>query len=283
MTTFRIAVTGYMEQLLVAAGRDYSLTPLEAFRILMTRFEVLAKHDRMAEFGLEWVDAARQLNTTPKLDTTSSDIEVNDFDVRLLEKNLKSKSNFAGVYAAGGGSAFRATVPDPVTGQRYLASHPTALAAAIERFKWFEENGVPYGNLGKKIEQSERSVPDWTMEEHLENAVEEAANGVAKTLKYPYTQQQAQSTLDRYRATKGIASSASFDSENESGEPNPTPKELTIEEEIALIRSSSLSLREQYYEIRARLVDAVQKRNEPRRKLLSTEIARLDALVNVDE
>jgi len=127
-----------------------------------------------------------------------------DFDMSLLETNIKSKSGYPGVYATG--SAFRALVPDPATGgTRYLSSRPTPLLAAIDRFRWCEENGFPYGNIGKHVEEHKKRHPEWTIEQCLLATRELLENGPVFGLKYPITLEAIDRMLERHRIKHGIA------------------------------------------------------------------------------
>ena len=132
-----------------------------------------------------------------------------DIDVSLLERSAKSKSQFAGVYSVNG-TSFRAMVPDfdGNGGTKYLASRPTALRAAIDRYEYFTQHGIPYGNIGRHVEHWRKMRPFASMDEIIQILRGEADN---PSYKDPFTSEQLDAWLERYEAMN----------------PKPAPKPAT--------------------------------------------------------
>jgi hypothetical protein len=153
MPVLKVDLTPYMEKLVETVADAMGKSRTAALEALLYRVELMAKHEKLTEaFGLDWIDAAAVLKlagmgAAAKDPVLAGGGEAVDFDVKLLETSRASKSGYAGVYATG--SAFRALVTDPKTnGSRYLQSRPTAVLAAIDRFKWYEQWAMPYGLVG---------------------------------------------------------------------------------------------------------------------------------------
>ena len=203
MAVLKIELAGYLENLVDDVAKLMGRSRTATLEALLYRVELLARNNKLTEaFGLDWMEAAAILNarglgakhTDPVMLAGGEHVA---FDIELLEVSGKSRGGYTGVNATTG-SSFRALVPDVEQGgTRYLASRPTSLEAAIDRYRWFERYGLAYGNLGRNVEHWKRMRPQWTMEEILVNLVEDASS--AKDLKHPYTLAQAEHLLARLR------------------------------------------------------------------------------------
>lgn len=171
---------------------------------LLYAIELLSKNNLLPkEVGLDFFEATQMLNArglgAKHLDPVMmAGGEHVDIDVSLLERSSKSKSNFAGVYSVNG-TSFRAMVPDfdGNGGTKYLASRPTALRAAIDRYEYFTLHGIPYGNIGRHVEHWRKMRPFATMDEIIQILRSEADN---PSYKDPFTSEQLDAWLERYEA-----------------------------------------------------------------------------------
>lgn len=121
---------------------------------------------------------------------------ISNFDVTLLE-TAKSKSGFVGVYTQG--NRWRAQVPDPARGgiPKQLSLRDTPVEAAIDRFKWYEEHALPYGNIGWHIDYWRGLRPLESMEEIFSGLVQDARDGAVGG-KRPYTLDELQRFIKRW-------------------------------------------------------------------------------------
>jgi hypothetical protein len=178
----------------------------DALELLLFRVETAARHGKLAEIGLglEWAEVADVLNANGYGATNGDPVlmaggEVVDFDISLLETTKQGRTGYAGVYASGTG--FRALVPNVENkGSKYLQVRPTALRAAIDRYEWFHEWGVPYGNLGAWLAEYCERNPEASMIE----AFSFAKDFAGERLKKPFTRKQLDATIARYREVNGL-------------------------------------------------------------------------------
>lgn len=176
----------------------------QALEALLYQIELLARHGKLPDaIGLDWIEVATLLNKRgfgvlhedPVIVDGGSEV---DFDINLLEHSSRAATGFAGVYTSG--SSFRALVPNPDTGgSKHLRSRATALQAAIDRYEWFERFGLPYGNLGAYVEEYKLLHPGTTTEAALVAAQTMAGEAISK----PFTKENAEATLKRYRQVHG--------------------------------------------------------------------------------
>lgn len=228
MAQVKIELSDYIKQMVdhVAGLMERSRT--DTLGLLLFRVETLCRHGKAETFGLEWQEAATILNAqgggAKHVDPVMlGGGEHITFDISLLEVSSKSKGGYTGVNATTG-SSFRALVPDVERGgTRYLASRPTSLEAAIDRYRWFERYGLAYGDLGRNVEHWKKMRPAWSMEEILVSLVEDASS--AGDLKYPYTLAQAEHLLARFRGrNKAITGPVSSPAAVAKIEPVPEPQ-----------------------------------------------------------
>lgn len=192
-----------MSDLLEQASYGQPVTKvLEAF---LLDVELLLQHEKMPrELGMRWLAAMELVNTERQAPARADAIakagaEHVDFDVALLERSTRSRTGFAGVYSTSGGT-FRALVPDPTRGgTKYLASRPTALQAAIDRYEWHREYKLPYGNLAHFVDEYKQTHLGATDRQALEEALDFADKG----LKRPFTRAQVEEALENLAARKG--------------------------------------------------------------------------------
>jgi hypothetical protein len=168
----------------------------------------LAIGERKIDLGIEWSTAWRRIEDRR---APSRNFEI---DISELERS-KNRSGFAGVYFHSG--KFRALVPDPTRGgaPKTLPGRDESVDAAIDRYRWFEEHGMPYGAVGTHVEQWQEENPDWSVEKCLIEIVEFRRRAMG-SLKPNFTIEQAEAALARYRAKNGIEAPVPV-------EPEPEP------------------------------------------------------------
>jgi len=203
MIKVKLGLTPYLEQLVSEIAEITGRSKTACVELLLEQVEHHARHGKLPEtFGLAVIEAAAVVNArglgARHLDPVhQAGGEHVDFDVSLLERSNKTKTGFAGVSTTGTG--FRALVPDPeVGGTRYLPSRPTALLAAIDRYRWFERFGIPYGNLGWHIAELKKKHPEWDDRQCLEQLRLLLEDGNASGLKNPITLEEVERALARY-------------------------------------------------------------------------------------
>jgi hypothetical protein len=223
MPTLKIEPSPYLETALDEMAKLMGRSRTAALENLLFSFETLARHGKLpAEFGLAWIEIATLVNGrglgTKHADPVAETGEQIDIDVSLLEQGGKAKTGFVGVHATTGNS-FRALVPDVEAGvgSRYLPSRKTAVLAAIDRYKFYEQHGLPYGNIGQQVEHYKKVRPEWTLEQTLVELYNMGLDGSSKTVKYPFTLEQAAHVLKAYRDKNGTK----FLTKDEQPEPAP--------------------------------------------------------------
>lgn len=211
MVEVKVGLSDYLQQLVDRVAEMSGQSRRATFIRLLYQIELLAKNSKLPDaIGLDFVEQIALLNGrglgAKHLDPVhQGGGERVNFDVALLERSAKSKTGFAGVNATTG-NTFRALVPDVEsgTGSRYLASRPTALLAAIDRFEWFERWGIPYGNVGIRVEEIKKKHAEWTMEQCLTALLEFQDDREEQFLKNPITRAAVERTLARHREANGI-------------------------------------------------------------------------------
>lgn len=195
----RVELSPFLMALVTEAGRLTGVSDKEAFARLLKSIELHARLDKL-DLGLEWSEAAKA--ACEQMEERSARAVFPDIDLTLLESG-KSRSGFVSVYFANG--KFRAIVPDPAQGMgsRTLSGRATALEAAIDRYRWYEEHGLPYGNLGWHVANHREQHPDKSEEEALLWARDLVASGTYG-LKRPFTFEQVERTLRALRKRLGI-------------------------------------------------------------------------------
>lgn len=204
---FKVRLSPYLNSLISAIAEETGRTKTGALQELLLRIETYAKHGKVTEaFGLEWIEQIALLNAKGHGARHLDPVHVGggeqiDFDVTLLEKSTKSKTGFAGVNATTG-NTFRALVPDVEggTGSKYLASRPTAVLAAIDRYRHYEKWALPYGNIGFHMEHWRKMRPNMTDEERLVMIREDADT---MGIKNPVKAAEVDRVLARHREIHG--------------------------------------------------------------------------------
>lgn len=231
MGEVKIRLTPYLDQLISKTAEATGRSRAATLDLFLLAVEVYAKHNKFTDgIGLLWIEQISLLNDTG-LGAKHTDPVMRgggehvDFDVSLLETSNKSKTGFAGVYATTGNS-FRALVPDVEKGggTRYLASRPTPLQAAIDRFKHFEKYGLPYGAIGWHVEEQRKRNPKITVEQALLNVREFLADGHTFGMKNPIALEDLDRALARHREVNGIETKIIIEDER----PRSTPIEVTV-------------------------------------------------------
>jgi hypothetical protein len=210
MAHLRTDLSQYMDRLLSELAILINRPQKDALEHLLLTIEILARNGKL-DIGLEWTEAMEKTNRKGLGASTASrtgDLphivdEAIDFDVSLLETSAKCKGGYAGVYLVNG-SKFRAIVPNPKGGTCFLASRPQALDAAIDRYRWHEEHGLPYGNIGRHVDDLKKRHPDWTVEQCLKSAQRFAEDTVLRDMKWPFTSVEASTTIARFRKAQGL-------------------------------------------------------------------------------
>lgn len=216
MTQARPTLSPYMTSFLAEASLVLSRPTKESLEHLLLTIEILSRNGKL-DIGLEWTEVMNRVNQQGlgvkpvAAPTREGGLQLEqahepvDFDVSMLETSTKNKSGLAGVYATTGGS-FRSLVPDPKAGSVYLGSWPSAVDAAIDRFNWFEERGIPYGNIGRCVEEYQKRHPEWSIERCLLASWEflDSCNQDPAQMKWPFTGEQIKKTIERYRAAHGL-------------------------------------------------------------------------------
>lgn len=188
---------------LTGYGGDARKSPVsEVLERMLVEVELHAKLDKLdkLDLGIAWKAAAEAVRARLE----ASEPEQTDFpdvDHSLLEHG-KSRTGFVGVYFANG--KFRAIVPDPAQGMgaKTLRGHTTALEAAVERYRWYQTHGLPYGNLGWHIALHREQHPEKSEEQALLWAHDLVSSGTFG-LKKPFTLEQVENTLAALRKRLG--------------------------------------------------------------------------------
>lgn len=174
-----------MHDLLEQASCGQPIT--KVLEALLLDVELLLQHEKMPrELGMRWLAAMELVNVARSAPARADAIAKTgvdhvDFDVALLERSTRSRTGFAGVYSTSGGT-FRALVPDPERGgTKYLASRPTALQAAIDRYEWHQKFKLPYGNLAYFIDEYKQANLGATDRRALEEALDFADRGLRRS------------------------------------------------------------------------------------------------------
>ncbi len=207
MIRVKIKLSPYIEALVSEVSQLSEKSKTAIVEQLLEQIESHARHGELPKtFGLNIIEAAALINArglgAKHLDPVhQAGGERIDFDASLLERSAKTKTGFAGVSATG--TSFRALVPDVEMGggTRYLPSRPTALAAAIDRFHWFEKYGIPYGNVGFHIEEARKLHPEKSIEQHLVELRDFLSGGAVYGLKNPVTLEEVERVLARHRTS----------------------------------------------------------------------------------
>lgn len=198
----KLTLSTYMQNLLTKAGKLTHTTSRGALDRLMVQIELHARNGKL-DLGFEWTEAMLGIDGAH---TTPDQVEAQEaiaFDVSLLETSAKSAGGFAGVYVVNG-SKFRAAVPNPRGGTAFLKSHSQAIDAAIDRYHWYLKSGLPYGNIGKTVEDFRKRHPEWSIEECLVQAQSWARTTMPHHMKWPYTSDQVAAVLEQHRKAHGI-------------------------------------------------------------------------------
>ena len=218
-----------MEQLVGELGTVNGRSKTANVENILYLVELLARNGKLSTengFTLDFAEASSIVNARGHGARHLDPVELAGgeqvhFDVSLLERSGKSKSGFAGVYATTG-SSFRALVPDlEQGGSRYLTSRPTAVHAAIDRWHYYEQHGIPYGNIGFHVEHLRSLNPALSVEGALRQLLD---MGEMYGIKNPYKLDDVQRILDRHLARNGGKSSVPV-------EPAPAPKPIGIAED----------------------------------------------------
>ena len=232
----KVSLSEYMQALLTEAAKLTHTTQKGALERLLVQIELFARNEKL-DLGFEWTEAITKLRSlavnparvlTPGASRSEDHIPIN-FDVSLLETSAKCKSGFTGVYAVNG-TGFRSLVPDPKTaGSRYLGTWHTALDAAIDRYRWYEEHGLPYGNIARYVEDFQKRHADWSVERCLLASYQFANSTDISALKWPFTVDQIVRTIARYREVHGLPDEP-LPRSGESAAPRRTKRSTVAEE-----------------------------------------------------
>jgi hypothetical protein len=134
-------------ELVTKVAETIDAKPKWCMERLLARIEELCADGQAKQFGDGWGRAFNQL-TADGVDLASSGPRV---DISHLER-ARNKSGFAGVYANGKG--YRAEARDPVTKlPRHIGTYQSAEAAALARYRYYEQHGMIYGAWGTAIER----------------------------------------------------------------------------------------------------------------------------------
>lgn len=196
----RVNLSDYMVKLLEEASQLTRVSSVsETLDRMLVAIELHARLGKL-DIGIEWSEAASRLKL--KAETVPEQTDFPDVDHELLEHG-KSRSGFVGVYFANG--KFRAIVPDPAQGMgaKTLPGRTTALEAAVDRYRWYHEHGIPYGNLGWHIAQHREQHPEKSVEQALLWAHDLVSSGTFG-LKKPFTLDQVERTLRAHRKRLGL-------------------------------------------------------------------------------
>jgi hypothetical protein len=228
----KVQLSEYLQNLLGEVAKLIYTTPKAALERLLVQVELYARNGKL-DLGFEWTEAMLKLSgrTSAPGAAAYSMQETIDFDVALLETSAKCKGGYAGVYLVNG-SKFRAIVPNPKGGTCFLGSRPQALDAAIDRYHWYKEHGLPYGHLAQHIDDLRKRHPDLSIEQCLDRAASFARDTLLKDMKWPFTFDQAANTLTAFRKARGLAEGS-----NEEPDEDPEAKARAAE---ALRKSAEL-------------------------------------------
>lgn len=204
MPQIRPNLTDYMTKFFAKASQVLNRSDREALEHLLLTIEILARNGKL-DVGLEWTETMRLTNGEEGIEKTpkeGKEISVNHsgpFDISILETNPKVRSGFVGVYA--NGNTFRVQAFDQATGATCASNHPTALAAAIARFRWHEEHGIPYGNVARYVDDFKKKHPEWSVEKCLLSSWEffDSTGKNSADLKWPFTESQIRAAISNYR------------------------------------------------------------------------------------
>lgn len=193
-----------MTNLVQGAAKLMGRNSTDTLELLLFRIETLLRHSKIPEIGLEWIEIAETLNLRGAAPANADPVKVAgeriDFDISVLERSGRGRTGFSGVYATTG-SSFRALVHDPVNGgSKYLPSRPTAVQAAIDRYEWYMQHGIAYGNVGIFVEDYMKRNLGATAEEALIAALDFGDTQI----KHPFARKQVEETLRRYREKQGL-------------------------------------------------------------------------------
>lgn len=196
----RVELSEYMVKLLEEAGRLTRTTVNQALDRLLLAIELHASGGKL-DIGIEWTRAAAAVQEAAE-NEPEPQTDFPDVDHALLEHG-KSRTGFNGVYFANG--KFRAIVPDPAQGggAKTLPGRTTALEAAVDRYRWYQEHGIPYGNLGWHVALHQEQHPEKSIEQCLLWAHDLVSSGTYG-LKKPFTLEQVEKTLAQHRKLHGI-------------------------------------------------------------------------------
>jgi hypothetical protein len=190
---------------ITGSGGDARKSPVsEVLERMLVEVELHAKLDKLdkLDLGIAWRAAAETVRARHAAAAEPEQTDFPDVDHELLEHG-KSRSGFVGVYFANG--KFRAIVPDPSQGMgaKTLPGRSTALEAAVDRYRWYHEHGIPYGNLGWHITNHREQHPEKSVEEALLWAYDLVSSGTFG-LKRPFTLDQVERTLAAHRKRLGL-------------------------------------------------------------------------------
>lgn len=145
--TIRIKLTDPLRKLIHAASERLDATPKWTLEHLL-RTVVDRIEDRSLDLGYGFkpvVDVPPpQERANPRkypLRATGS------LDTSKLQTNPKIRSGYTGVYQ--NGSGFSARGPNGT----YIGNYRTAAEAALARMQYYEEHGLPYGDLAERVVQ----------------------------------------------------------------------------------------------------------------------------------